>query len=72
MFFKNFMFEMDKEGFENWRTQFASTKEEFRGLRYALFCFSAQGVTMLSCVLSSERAIGLNIRIIRIFHRIAR
>lgn len=66
---EDFMFEMTKEEFENWRTQFASSKEEFKGLRYAPFCFSEQGVTMLSCVLNSERAIAVNIQIIRIFHR---
>lgn len=66
---EDFMFEMGKEEFENWRTQFASSKEEFKGLRYAPFCFSEQGVTMLSCVLNSERAIAVNIQIIRIFHR---
>lgn len=66
---EDFMFEMDKEEFENWRTQFASSKKEFKGLRYAPFCFSEQGVTMLSCVLNSERAIAVNIQIIRIFHR---
>lgn len=63
------MFEMGKEEFENWRTQIASSKEEFKDLRYAPFCFSEQGVTMLSCVLNSERAIAVNIQIIRIFHR---
>ncbi len=31
------------------------------------FCFKEQGVTMLSYVLNSERAIEVNIRIIRIF-----
>jgi len=61
---EDFMFEMDKDEFENWRTQFASSKEEFKGLRYAPFCFSEQGVTMLSCVLNSERAIAVNIQII--------
>jgi ORF6N domain len=66
---EDFMFEMTKEEFENWRTQFASSKEEFMGLRYAPFCFSEQGVTMLSCVLNSERAIAVNIQIIRIFYR---
>lgn len=63
------MFEMDKEEFEDWRTQFAFSKEEFKRLRYAPFCFSEQGVTMPSCVLNSETAIAVNIQIIRIFHR---
>ena len=66
----DFMFEMNKEEFENWRTQFASSNlEDKMGLRYAPFCFSEQGVTMLSCVLNTERAIAVNIRIIRVFTR---
>ena len=65
----DFMFEMDKSELENWRTQNATSKEDRQGLRYAPFCFTEQGVTMLSCVLSSERAIAVNIQIIRIFTR---
>jgi phage regulator Rha-like protein len=63
----DFLFEMDKKEFEDWRTQIASSKEDKKGLRYAPFCFTEQGVTMLSCVLNSERAIAVNIRIIRVF-----
>lgn len=67
---KDFMFQMRKREFENWRTQLApSNNDRQGGLRYAPFCFTEQGVTMLSCVLSSERAISMNIRIIRIFTR---
>lgn len=40
------------------------------GLRYAPFCFTEQGVTMLSCILNSERAITINIQIIRIFTKL--
>lgn len=40
------------------------------GLRYAPFCFTEQGVTMLSCILNSTRAIQVNIQIIRIFTRL--
>jgi phage regulator Rha-like protein len=64
---KDFMFEMNKREFGNWRTQNATSKEDKQGLRYAPFCFTEQGVTMLSCVLSSVRAIEVNIQIIRIF-----
>jgi len=64
---KDFMFEMNKKEFENWRTQNATSKEDKQGLRYAPFCFTEQGVTMLSCVLSSDRAVNVNIQIIRIF-----
>ena len=64
---EDFMFEMIKEEFENWRTQFATSKSDMLGLRYAPFCFTELGVTMISCVLNSLRAINMNIRIIRIF-----
>ena len=66
---KDFMFEMSKKEFENWRTQFATSSEDKQGLRYAPFCFTEQGVTMLACVLNSKRAIDVNIQIIRIFTR---
>ena len=59
----DFMFEMSDEEFENQRTQNAS----FNLLKYKPFCFTEQGVTMLSCILNSERAIEVNIRIIRVF-----
>ncbi|MGB6150571.1 MAG: hypothetical protein WBG48_01155 [Pricia sp.] len=42
------------------------------GLRYASFCFTERGVTMLSSVLCSERAIAVNIRIIRVFTKMRR
>jgi hypothetical protein len=64
---EDFMFEMDKEEFEIWRSQFVTSKEDRKGLRYAPFCFTEQGVTMLSCVLNSERAIAVNILIVRTF-----
>ena len=64
---KDFMFEMTKEEFQNWRSHFVTSNSERMGLRYAPFCFSEQGVTMLSCVLTSKRAIDVNIRIIRVF-----
>lgn len=67
---RDFMFEMNKREFKNWRSQFATSNSDKAGLRYAPFCFTEQGVTMLSCILSSETAIAVNIRIIRIFTRL--
>ena len=67
---EDFMFEMTKEELELWRSQFATTNQDKKGLRYAPFCFTEQGVTMLSCVLNSERAIEVNIRIIRVFTKL--
>lgn len=40
------------------------------GLRHAPFCFTEQGVAMLSSVLKSDRAISVNIQIMRVFTRI--
>jgi len=65
----DFMFEMTKDEFDNWRSQIATSKPDKKGLRYAPFCFTEQGVTMLSCVLSSKRAIEVNIKIIRVSTR---
>lgn len=67
---EDFMFEMTDTELEIWRTQFVTSNADKKGLRYAPFCFTEPGVTMLSCVLSSSRAIKVNIQIIRIFTRI--
>ena len=63
----DFMFEMTKKELENWRTQIASSNSDKMGLRYAPMVFTEQGVAMLSSVLNSDRAIAVNIKIIRIF-----
>lgn len=65
----DFMFTMTAKELKNWRTQIASSNSEKMGLRHSPYCFTEQGVTMLSCVLNSERAVQVNIRIIRIFTR---
>jgi len=67
---EDFMFEMTKQELENWRTQFATSKSDLMGLRHIPFCFTEQGVAMLSSVLNSERAIKVNIEIVRAFSRI--
>ena len=67
---KDFMFEMNEIEFQNWRSQFGTSKSDKIGLRYAPFCFTEQGVAMLSSVLNSKQAILVNIQIIRIFTRI--
>ncbi len=64
---KDFMFEMTKDEFQIWRSQVVISKSDQKGLRYAPFCFTEQGVAMLSSVLNSDRAIAVNIKIIRIF-----
>ena len=65
---EDFMFEMTKEELENWRSQIAtSNSSDKMGLRYLPFCFTEQGVAMLSSVLNSAGAIRVNIQIIRLF-----
>ncbi len=65
---KDFMFELSKEEFKIWRSQFGtSNSSDKMGLRYAPYVFTEQGVAMLSSVLNSQRAIAVNIRIIRVF-----
>ncbi len=67
---EDFMFEMTIEEFKDWRSQFVTSNSDVMGLRYAPFCFTEQGVAMLSSILNSDRAINVNIQIIRIFTRI--
>lgn len=63
----DFMFELTKKELEDWRSQFVTSNSDKMGLRYLPFAFTEQGVAMLSSVLNSERAIQMNIQIIRIF-----
>lgn len=68
---EDFMFEMTKEEFTNWRSQFVtSNSSDKMGLRYAPYVFTEQGVAMLSSILNSSQAIKVNIQIIRVFTRI--
>jgi len=64
---EDFMFELTKKEFEDLRSQ--NDTSSWGGTRYMPMAFTEQGVAMLSSVLSSERAIKVNIQIIRIFTR---
>jgi len=66
---EDFMFEMTKEEFENWRSQFVTSKSDSMGLRYAPFCFTNIGVPQLSTVLKSKKAIMINLQIMRVFNK---
>jgi len=63
----DFMFEMTNTEFEDWRSQFVTSKSDKMGLRYKPMAFTEQGVAMLSSVLRSKRAIQVNIQIMRAF-----
>jgi hypothetical protein len=67
---EDFMFELTKEEFENWRCQSGISNSDRIGLRYAPYAFTEQGVSMLSGVLNSERAINVNIQIMRTFSKL--
>ena len=66
----DFMFELTEEEFNNWRSQFVTSKADKMGLRYPPFAFTENGVAMLSSILNSERAIMVNIQIMRAFTRL--
>jgi len=59
----DFMFELSKEEFADCRSQFVTSNSDKMGLRYRPMAFTEQGVAMLSSVLNSDRAIGVNIAI---------
>jgi hypothetical protein len=61
----DFMFQLTEEEFENLRSQFATSS--WGGRRVAPYAFTEHGVLMLSSVLNSEKAISVNIQIMRIY-----
>jgi hypothetical protein len=63
----DFMFQLTKEEFENWKSQIVTSNSVKMGLRKLPLAFTEQGVAMLSSVLNSEKAINVNIAIIRTF-----
>ncbi|MFA5112896.1 MAG: ORF6N domain-containing protein [Candidatus Margulisiibacteriota bacterium] len=64
---EDFMFELDRKEFDDWRSQFVTSNADRMGLRWRPYAFTEQGVAMLSSVLNSERAIQVNIQIMRAF-----
>lgn len=66
-FSDDFMFQLTREQFGNLRLQFASSSASYGGRRYLPYVFTEHGVAMLSSVLNSERAVQMNILIIRAF-----
>ena len=63
---KDFMFELDNQEFVSLRSQIVTSNKR-GGIRYSPFAFTEQGVAMLSSILNSERAIAINIAIMRAF-----
>ena len=61
----DFMFELSEDEILSLRSQIVISKKG--GTRYLPFAFTEQGVAMLSSVLNSEKAIEVNIAIMRAF-----
>lgn len=81
----DFMFQLTKEEFESLRFQFETseksnpslrlqieTSKGRGGTRYLPYAFTEQGVAMLSGILNSDKAINMNIAIMRAFIEIRR
>jgi phage regulator Rha-like protein len=64
---EDFMFQLTKEEFNNLVFQIGTSS--WGGRRIPPYAFTEQGVAMLSGVLNSERAIKVNIQIMRVFTR---
>jgi hypothetical protein len=65
----DFMFQLTQKEYEALRSQIVISKGK-GGRRYLPYVFTEQGVAMLSSVLRSERAIQVNVAIMRVFVRL--
>ena len=62
-----FMFQLTDEEWSNLRSQIATFSEDTR--KYKPYAFTEHGILMLSSVLNSDKAIDVNIQIMKIFVR---
>lgn len=67
---RDFMFKLDKSEEKNLKSQFVTSSFSYGGRRKPIFAFTEQGIAMLSSVLRSERAILVNIQIMRAFTKL--
>ena len=68
---EDFMFQLTEKEYENLRSQFVtSSLEQHGGRRYMPFCFTENGVYMLSAVLKSKVAVEVSIEIMRTFTKL--
>ena len=63
---EDFMFQLTKIEWNSLRSQFVTSKGK-GGTRYFPYAFTEQGLAMLSGILSSEKAVEVNILIMRAF-----
>jgi hypothetical protein len=69
---EDFLFLLTPQELTEWRSQFVTSIGDRMGLRHPPMAFTEQGVAMLSSVLNSERAILVNVEIIRTFVKLRR
>lgn len=68
----DFMFQLSVgEALQFTRSQFATLKRG-QNLKYRPYAFTDNGISMLSSVVNTDRAIGVNIQIMRTFNKIKR
>ena len=67
---KDFMFQLKYQEVAALRSQFVTSKISKGGRRYLPYAFTENGVAMLSSVLNSERAVQVNIQIMRTFTKL--
>jgi len=63
----DFMFQLTENEWNNLRSHFVIAKSNITKIRFYPYVFTEQGVSMLSSVLNSKRAIEVNINIMRAF-----
>jgi len=63
----DFMFQLTKEEWKNLTFQIGITGKQHGGRRFMPYVFTEQGVAMLAAVLNSQKAIDVNISIMRTF-----
>ena len=66
----DFMFQLKYQEVAALRSQFVTSKISKGGRRYLPYAFTENGVAMLSSVLNSERAVQVNIQIMRTFTKL--
>jgi hypothetical protein len=66
----DFMFQLTPDEDAAVRSQFVTLKGRGRHPKYPPYAFTEQGVAMLSSVLNSDRAIAVNIQIVRTFTKL--
>src|ERR1700726_393864 len=70
---EDFLFQLSKEEFENWRAQIApSTPAAKMGLRRRPYAFTEHGTMMAAMLLNSPRAVEVSVFVVRAFVKLRR